>query len=274
VYQDFVDPWAEMEALMVYGTERFVGGGLHGATIKVFDFRWTKNYYYTSALPCSTSTPFPAPRQPVRRRPIVAAAATDGLWARCGASPLSSSYRRCRWHELARDLYYRPNASFFLSKALPRDDRGAGVGVWSLARAADFAPAFYVGVSGGVIEARLQQQGDDTPAAVGAADLDPHLGLDDPYRRNDGGYAYLDLDPGLMETGDGSVYPVGDRSVRLPQMRGRAATAAARKFRPGGGTPREGRPLAPGPDPLRQTRHRLSSRFQLEEDFADFSPGV
>ncbi|KAL2162208.1 hypothetical protein VTH06DRAFT_7121 [Thermothelomyces fergusii] len=207
VYQDNVDPWSNAESLMAYGTERFVAGGSDGLTIHVFDFRWPKAYYHTSGLPCLGRSPFPRPHQPFMTPPK----AGLGRGARCDHVAGS----RCRWHGLSRELYFRPNAKFFLSNSLRQYTSSS---VWSLARASDMSPNFYIGLTGGVIEATLERTPDTYPPDT--ATVDPNFGFDD-WRAGVPswvGYTAKPLWPSLMETGDGYSYKGNDRSILLPAL--------------------------------------------------------
>ncbi|PSS03356.1 hypothetical protein BD289DRAFT_421041 [Coniella lustricola] len=182
VYCDNIDPWAIQESLLPFGTSHFVTGGAGGASIKIFDFRWPRPYHHTSALPCSSEAPLPRSRQPFLRAPPDPGPCIPVCRPYFPSSLSSSSStpfglhgsKSCRWHELSRSIYNRPNGAFFFSKSLPREDATAGV--WSLARAsASLSPNFYIGISGGVIEASLSMA---ATAFTDWADLvvDPHLG--------------------------------------------------------------------------------------------------
>jgi hypothetical protein len=240
VYCDNIDPWSEFESLLPFGTSHFVAGGAQGATIKVFDFRWPKNYYHTAALPCSPEQPFPKPIQPFLKPPSLSSKPRR----QCDARPTGS---RCSWHELSRDLYYRPNGTFFFSNSLPRKDAYAGV--WSMARSSSLAPNFYIGISGGVVEASLSSAPGASPAEV-----DPIFGSIMGQQDSGAGYSAVPLEASLMETGDGMMYRENDRSVRMPPMRGKGRN----KFRK---DEYEDIPLE-----LR-ARHRLDERYQIMGDF-------
>jgi hypothetical protein len=233
-YQDLINPYDRLEVLMSYGTERFVGGGLDDTTIKIFDFRWPKQYYHTSALPCTSDKPYPAPCQSHQPLPELARLRIDQSRVSCHAP----HNRLCRWHELSRDLYYRPNADIFLSKSLLKRRGGRG-GIWSLAKPADFAPHFYIGISGGIVEASLQSEGPNSAS-------DPHLGYDD-FRFQQ------PLEAALMEAGDGSLYPK-EKVVRLPRMRG----SNTFKFQESS-------------NETAKSHHRLDRQFQLPDDDDDRS---
>ncbi len=209
VYQDNVDPWSRAEALMAYGTERFIAGGGDGLTIQVFDFRWTRNYYHTTGLPCLGQLPFPQPHQPFMANP----APRPERWSQCD----HVNQRPCRWHEHAQSLYCRPNAKLYLARAM-RAFRATTV--WSLARSSDVAPSFYAGVSGGILEATLEATPHDYPPAAGTDVVDPHFGFADwrAAAPPDSGYRARPLVPALMETGDGYSFKSNDRSIVLPEL--------------------------------------------------------
>ncbi|KAK0628886.1 hypothetical protein B0T17DRAFT_588872 [Bombardia bombarda] len=252
VYQDNVDPWADMEALMTYGAERFVGGGMNGAAIKIFDFRWTKDYYHTSGLPCLDMDPFSRPAQPFLQPPVNTAKGRTRCDHVLGLP--------CSWHDLSRNIYYRPNASYFLSNALPR--KFSSSGIWSFAKPSDFSPNFYIGISGGVIEASLGPSVSGEPSKNTMSD--PNFGIKGwripgvgAYKR---GYESIPLGASMMETGDGYAFQQNDRAIRFPWM----------------WTPRTSM-LDAGLFPSLRRHHRLDCRFQAAEDFCPedvFSDGL
>lgn len=244
VYCDNIDPWSEFESLLPVGSTHFVGGGAHGATIKMFDFRWSRDYYHTAAMPCSSEQPFPNPNQPFLTGPRIHARPRS----RCEHQPSGS---RCSWHEQSRDLYYRPNGKFFFSKSLPRENAYAGV--WSIARSSSLAPNFYIGISGGVVEASLSSTSIDTG---GATEVDPVFGCTMEQKDLGAGYSSVPLEASLMETGDGLMYRENDRTVRMPPMRGRGWNRLRKD---------EYEDIA---DKQRR-RHRLDERFQIMSDFVD-----
>lgn len=242
VYCDNVDPWSDFEALLPFGSSHFVAGGAHGATVKIFDFRWSRDYYHTAAMPCSPEQPFPKPIQPFLEPPrhyIVPRKQCDAL---CPG-------KRCQWHEKSRGLYDRPNGTFFFSKSLPRKDAYAGV--WSMARSSSLAPNFYVGISGGVVEASLTGGGGTT-----AAEADPVFGCTIGQEEPGAGYSTVPLEASLMETGDGLLYTENDRTVRMPPMRGKGWNKLRRDEYED--IPRELR-----------ARHRLDERYQIMSDFVE-----
>lgn len=244
VYSDNIDPWSALDTLLPFGTSHFVGGGPHGATIKVFDFRWPRQYFHTAALPCGKEQPVPTPSQPFLPAP------TERK-SQCFTCDHISGYK-CRWHALSQDIYHRPNGTFFFSKSLPR--ASAYACVWSMTRASVLSPNFYIGLSGGVVEANLA-----TLPPISSAhetEVDPHFGWVPCVQRDMGDSAYEvhELDASLMETGDGRLYPENLRSVRMPAMRGKGWSRISEKM--GDGVPER-----------LVRRHRLDERFHVLPDF-------
>lgn len=261
VYCDNIDPWSEFEALLPFGTSHFAGGGARGAMIKVFDFRWPRQYYHTTALPCSGVTPLPNPMQS-----FLAPPSDPGS---TGKPCDHVSGRLCRWHALSKSLYHRPNGKFFFSKSLPRGHEHAGV--WTMARASPVSPSFYMGISGGVVEAGLAVTPQSSPG-VGAEEsqqqleVDPNFGYRGPSLVAGGmgaGYTGYGLEASLMETGDGLLNIHNHRSVRLPPMRGTSMGCGGLSERVGWGTP-EGMAM----------KHRLDPRYHTPTDFEHISTGM
>ncbi|KAK4230117.1 hypothetical protein QBC38DRAFT_55349 [Podospora fimiseda] len=207
VYQDNIDPWADAEALMSYGAERFITGGGDGLTVKVFDFRWTKAYYHTSGLSCQSCLPFPPPSQSFIKQP------TQYIRGRAKCDYLRQSL--CHWHEFSKSIYFRPNAKYFLSNSL---STLRGRSIWSFVRGSDISPNFYVGISGGVLEANLEPCPNFYPPEIGT--IDPNFGFPDWRSRapEHSGYSSRAAPPMLMEIGDGLSYTGNDQPIRLPRM--------------------------------------------------------
>lgn len=244
VYCDNIDPYSEFETLLPFGTSHFAGGGAHGATIKVFDFRWPRQYYHTTGLPCASIRPLPYPSQPFMAAP------TDSHHPRGPCDHVAG--RLCRWHDLSRQLYYRPNGKFFFSKSLPPEHAYAGV--WSMARASPISPGFYIGISGGVVEANLTSMSPSSPGVDGEAEVDPNLGYCPAVTEMGAGYTCYDLDASLMETGDGMLSVHNHRNVRMPPMRGKGWSRITEKI--GHGVPED-----------LSRRHRLDPRYHILADF-------
>lgn len=243
VYSDNIDPCA-LDTLLPFGTSHFIGGGAHGAAIKVFDFRWPRQYFHTAALPCGIESPVPTPSQPF----LTAPTERKPQWPSCNYLIGNT----CRWHTLSQDLYHRPNGTFYFSKSLPRATTYACI--WSMARASPLSPNFYIGISGGIVEANLATLPPIT--STHETEVDPHFGWVPCVQRDMGESAYdvHDLDASLMETGDGRLCPENQRSVRLPPMRGKGWSRITEKM--GDGVP----------DQLVR-RHRLDERFHVLSDY-------
>ncbi|TPX18869.1 uncharacterized protein E0L32_011421 [Thyridium curvatum] len=271
VYQDNVNPGPAFEALLPFGTERFAAGGLSGSTVKIFDFRRTadKAYHHTAGLPCprgptaAMTPPYPAPHQPFFARAPAPGPRDRALTPDGGAWPCRPREgRRCLWHHLSRDVYYRPNCSLFWSHLAPPPTaaRGEG-GVWCLARASDLSPNFYVGVQGAVVEASLRDvetgAGDPNfgfPGSAGTFTAAAGLAGDDSCAAAAAvGYAASPLRTAIVETGDGLAHPHNDRNIRLPRMRPMFADK-----------------VAPGVPAEWRRRHRLDPAFQHDADFEAF----
>ncbi|KAK4199767.1 hypothetical protein QBC40DRAFT_175597 [Triangularia verruculosa] len=236
VYQDNVDPWVDAEALMTYGADRFIAGGGDGLTVKIFDFRWDKPYQHTSGLPCLNRTPFPAPSQAFLKNP---ASSIFGI-EKCRQG------LACHYHEFSKHIYYRPNAKFYLSRSLIN----SSASIWSFARGSDISPNFYIGISGGVIEANLEPCPNNYPPDQPTTD--PNFGFSDWRGRTADGSGYMSrqVSPALMEIGDGYAYKHNDRPILLP------------KLKDCGGPPGwKGSQLA------LSKHHRLDMNYQMDGDF-------
>lgn len=244
VYSDNIDPWSALDTLLPFGTSHFIGGGPHGATIKIFDFRWPRQYFHTAALPCGEERPVPTPSQPFLSVPFEPK-------PQCSICNHLVGYK-CRWHALSQDIYHRPNGTFFFSKSLPRATAYACV--WSMARASPISPNFYIGLSGGIVEANLATLPPITSAHE--TEVDPHFGWVPSVQRDMGTSSYdiHELDASLMETGDGRLYPENVRSVRMPPMRGKGWSRISEKMSDG------------VPERLAR-RHRLDERYHVLSDF-------
>ncbi|KAH8903456.1 hypothetical protein BR93DRAFT_884875 [Coniochaeta sp. PMI_546] len=240
VYQDNVQPACELGSLMTYGADRFIGGDMLGAMFKIFDFRWPKTYYHTSGLTCGSEYPFRAVEQRFIKPPI------DKTLGRACCDHLRGL--RCRWHELSREVYYRPNALFMLSQSVPDYLRSRGsVHVTSLAKSSDISPNFYVGIPGGVIEANL--------GPINTADFDKHLGFPDfaAYWPHTGAYVSLPMPVTMMEVGDGLRVVGNTNNIVMPMVHTRLRTETSLS----------------AVDPMLRKRHRLDESFQKLSDFGE-----
>lgn len=225
--------------------------------VKIFDLRFPKPYHHTAGLPCGSHYPFrfveqrfvPPPPDPSRGR------------ACCDHHVVG---HRCRWHELSRDIFYRPNALYMLGQSLPAPLR-RGSRVVSLAKASDVAPSFYVGITGAVIECNLGAI--DSPE-----EIDPHLGFPDyeavatprnassssSSSSSSSGYVSQHLSATMMEVGDGLRYVGNDANIVMPMVHSRNR---------GEEDGRERAALAKIPPVLRK-KHRLDESFQRVADFS------
>ncbi|CAK7221808.1 hypothetical protein SCUCBS95973_004625 [Sporothrix curviconia] len=187
IYQDNVlGPQENAQAILLWGTERFITGSQESAALKIFDLRWPRRYYHTDALPCSSQMPWPTPPMPMGAPGSMGMGNSEGAHLRAEPSFLPPAQRnagnwppksvemplylegtrrcdmmksiRCRWHTASRNLFYRSSSALFLQRSL--EDNGVkGTGVHTLARAAsDLAPAnFYAGLNNCVVESFLYE---------------------------------------------------------------------------------------------------------------------
>lgn len=247
VYHDNISPWDTADSLITYGTERFVAGMLNEVAVKIFDFRWSKSYHHTSALPCGSLRPFPAPHQPFLAVP------EDSTNRRACCDHLAGL--RCRWHELSRSIYYRPNMSIYLGNGLPDHYRRSRV--CSLAKASDVSPDFYIGISGGIIEASLGHADDsgEDEDGDGRACL-PGLGEGTTSGPASCLYEESSVEASYMETGDGLASRRNHNAIRLPRIGPRYAGA-----------------LGGDIDDTLRRQHRLESRYHTSLDFEGLTGG-
>ena len=259
IYQDNINPTETLETLLVTDQERFIGASGSDLTIKLFDLRWNRPYHHTSEITCSPHAPFPHVRQPFMQEPPEEAAPTRG---RCDQITASL----CSWHTLGRLEYYRPNAKIFLV-----DTRGSQRTptrrIWSLARPSQISPNFYIGISGGIVEASLEPsfQPPELTNALNPAEIhrDANFAFTDWDAHDQGepsGYTTRTLVPGIQEIGVGLASPHNQRPIKLPPLvsaKEWALEVTSYML----------------PEPMR--RHRLDRCFQRADDFPPgYSPYV
>ncbi|EHA53814.1 hypothetical protein MGG_04606 [Pyricularia oryzae 70-15] len=270
VYEDNVYPESNIQHLLTWGTERFIAGGPSDELLRIFDFRWTRGYYHTQALPCRSVMPYPDPPQPFASEESRRAREAEERRACCD----HLAGFECTWHRQSRDIYHRPNCNIYFTRKEHRSGRGfvrsrhpSMEGVQSLAKGSDLCPSFYVGVVGGFLEARLGLQGTSGDA------VDPNLsyqylglpgdevGGEAAEAGQEGcsgtGYETVELTSSLMETGDGLSVAHNDRSIPLPPLRP---------------NPMMRDHLKKGPKIPEEMVdcHRLDPRYQHSNDFGDF----
>lgn len=238
VFQDNINTIWGFGSLLPFGASHFIAGGMDGATLEFFDFRWPKAYFHTTALPCGDHEPFPSVPQHFVPKPK----------DRTEGRPCCNYARglRCRWHEAASDLYYRPNALVMLSMSLPRQTHRS-TRVCSLAKGSDVSPNFYVGVTGGIIEASLGSAVEGT--------FDRHLGFPEPKAHPSAAYSPMPLSAAMMEIGDGLMAQTHTRNLTLP------------RFHSMDGKTYEGTEWEDRVDSGWRKKHRLDETYQYSEDF-------
>ena len=233
---------------MTYGSDRFVAGAMSSTTLWTYDFRQPKSYYHTTALECGHQYPFPKANQPFIKAPPA-----DPSRGRNLCSPVRN--QRCRYHELSRQLYHRPNAMYMLTSSLPTHLAASRIS--NLVKASDISPNFYIGITGAVIEANLG------PNLT--AQYEPNFGFPDYVAHSQpdtaigrGMYTTSPVTPSMMEVGDGLRNPRNERNVLMPTVH--SHDREIQKF--------------PVEVPSRLTKkHRLDESFQLFEDFAQEKEG-
>ncbi|KAF9876042.1 F-box domain protein [Colletotrichum karsti] len=196
LYRDMYQPFEPVSSLITYGSDRFVAGSAEIEALKIFDFRWSKSYYHSAALPCWSGTPFPDPLRGTSSRPL----------SLMGVGCDHFRGRSCVWHEHSRKDYYRPN---YRSHVMPFKgaSRASNSRIFSLAKASDVSDSFYVGLAGAVAEfTTASQDGQDAvPTAVSSA----------AEKR---GWRARESQFSFAETGDGLLHPGVSMSTFMPRL--------------------------------------------------------
>lgn len=193
IYQDNFEIMTPLGPLLSYGTERFIAGNARSSTIKIFDYRWSKPYHYTAALPCSNTVPFPAPRSPTMALPP-----TNTRRSQCD----TARGVECCWHALSKQHFYRPNYTVYLPLLTH-----AASPIYSLAKPSDLSATVYAGLAGELVEVRLH---DADGLVNGAPDRPATPGAPYTYQRGRSS---------ILETGDGLALDDITKSQRVPEMR-------------------------------------------------------
>ena len=142
MYRDRFQPYEPGSSLLVYGTERFVAGSNTAPDIRLFDFRYPKPYYYTSALPCSPGHPEPVPKDAQKSwtpEPVL-----NG-----NSRPCNFRDHTCPWHKLSRTDQWRPDATLHVGHQVY--DR-----IYCLSKASDISNTIYCGLRGAFMEMNIQ----------------------------------------------------------------------------------------------------------------------
>ncbi|KZZ96735.1 WD40/YVTN repeat-like-containing domain protein [Moelleriella libera RCEF 2490] len=149
VYRDTFQPFHAGGPLLVYGTERFLTGDMPGPTLRIFDFRFDKPYFHTSAMACSSEIPdAKSGRKKLFRgldNPPREPEPEPARIAQCEPANGIS----CTWHKRCASQNFRQDSTIW---ALGRHSDC----VFSMAKTSDLSDTFYLGLRGAVIEARLQ----------------------------------------------------------------------------------------------------------------------
>lgn len=196
IYQDHFEVLTPVGPLVSHGMERFIAGSARTSTLKFFDFRWTKSYHYTDALPCDKTPLAPTPRAPTMV-PFPSFPDVVSCDHRLG--------RSCKCHALARTDFYRPNCNVYL----PANKQSASP-IYSLARASDLSSTVYAGMAGELVSLRLRDQADPRDQGISAGRRE---------WRDRAGYGYHESFVSIIETGDGIALNDISKSHRVPEIR-------------------------------------------------------
>lgn len=195
IYQDHFELIAPMGPLISHGMERFVVGSARTAILKIFDFRWTKGYCYTDALPCGKRPMIPPPKS------LTSVPRLEFTERKCC---FHSSGHLCTLHALARTDFYRPSCNVYLP--VIRQDASP---VYSLAKPSDMSSALYAGLAGELVKMSLRDQ---------EADQQESSLMERWGKRNRCGYAYEESLTSMVETGDGIALSDISKSKRVPAV--------------------------------------------------------
>ncbi|KAK9417307.1 putative F-box domain-containing protein [Seiridium unicorne] len=195
IFQDHFEVTTPVGPLISYGMERFVVGSARDTILKIFDFRWSKSYYYTDALPCSKAPLGPTPK------PLTWQSPPQGPER---GSCLHLSDRPCRLHALARTNFYRPGCNIYLPVF-----RQPNSPIYSLAKASDTSPVMYAGLAGELVKIGLRDQETDARESY--------------YMQSAGdgnrcGYGYQESFTSVVETSDGIALSDISKSSRVPAI--------------------------------------------------------
>lgn len=196
IYQDHFEVLTPVGPLTSYGMERFIAGSARTASLKIFDFRWTKPYHYTDALPCDRVSLAPTPRPPTM------VAAPSFLDHRKCNHLLG---RLCRCHALAKTDFYRPNCNVYLPVSYQLVSP-----IYSLAKSSELSATVYAGMTGELIALSTRDQGERLGKGM---NTQRRMGQDRA------GYVYRESLISIIETGDGIALNDISKSQRVPEIR-------------------------------------------------------
>lgn len=210
IYQDHFELTTPIGPLLADGTQRFIAGSARTSVLKIFDYRWTKSYHYTDAVPCSKNPLGPTPKPLTWLAP-------PSVPHRARCCFMTGQF--CTRHVLARTDFYRPNCNIYL----PNIYQDASP-VYTLARASPMSPNIYAGLSGELVTMSLRNQV--------AAEKETQF-MQRRTKKTLVGYTYHESLTSLVETGDGIALNDISESQRVPAVRkhGRdPAQVAAQEF--------------------------------------------
>ena len=197
IYQDHFEVVAPMGPLLAYGMERFIAGSARSPTIKIFDYRWTKAYSYTDALPCNEQPMIPKPKSLT-----LTPSPTVPNRSRCD----HLLNLPCNLHALARSDFLRPSCSVYLS--VP-EYKSSATPIYSLAKSSSLATTVYAGLTGELIRMSLIDR---------EAQLTERLCMDRMVKEDRAGYEYTESLTSFVETGDGLALSDISKTSRLPAL--------------------------------------------------------
>jgi hypothetical protein len=197
IYQDHFEVMTPVGPLLSHGLERFIAGSARTPSLKIFDFRWTKGYNYTEALPCSERPLEPLPKPPTMVE-CPGSVATRKCNHRLGIS--------CNRHALARTDFYRPNCNLYL----PVINQYASP-IYSLAKASDLSSTIYAGMAGQLVSVVL---GGNTSFEASIFAGEQHNSIRERH-----GYSFHKTSTSIIETGDGLALNDISKSSRVPEIR-------------------------------------------------------
>ncbi|ETS78089.1 hypothetical protein PFICI_10151 [Pestalotiopsis fici W106-1] len=197
IYQDHFEVMTPVGPLLSHGLERFIAGSARTSSLKIFDFRWTKGYNYTEALPCSER-----PLEPLPKPPTMIDCPSHMATRRCNHR-LGLS---CNRHALARTDFYRPNCNLYL----PVINQYASP-IYSLAKPSDLSSNIYAGLAGQLVRVGLRGNIDFMISENTLERVN--------FKRDHAGYSYHESSISIIETGDGLALNDISKSQRVPEIR-------------------------------------------------------